>query len=207
MRVRIKFCGITRPADAVDAARAGADAIGMVFAPESPRRVAPATAAAIAAALPPFVSRVGVFVNPAAEDVRAAMHAGRLDLLQFHGEETADFCTAFGIPYLRAVRVREAGDILRADREHPAACALLLDAWVAGSHGGTGTTFAWDVVPNALAHPLVLAGGLDAANVARAIGVVRPYAVDVSGGIEIQPGIKDAGRMRRFAAAVRSAEN
>jgi phosphoribosylanthranilate isomerase len=205
MRVRIKFCGITRPGDGVAAAHAGADAIGMVFVQNSPRCVTPESAAVIASALPPFVSRVGVFVNPEAGEVRAALEAARLDLLQFHGEEPADFCLHFDIPYIKAIRVREGADILRAGREHGAACALLLDSYVAGSHGGTGTTFPWSAIPPGIAHPLVLAGGLDESNVAEAIRTARPYAVDVSAGIEKQPGIKDAGRMRRFAEAVRAA--
>lgn len=205
MRVRIKFCGITRPADGVDAALAGADAIGMVFVTDSPRRVTPESAAQIASVLPPFVSRVGVFVNPAAGEVRAAAQAARLDLLQFHGEEPEDFCLEFGVPYIKAIRVRDGADIQRAGRVHGAACALLLDSYVEGSHGGTGTTFPWSMIPAGISHPLVLAGGLDESNVGEAIRMARPYAVDVSGGIEQRPGIKDAGRMRRFAEAVRAA--
>lgn len=205
MNVRIKFCGITRAVDAEAAATTGADAIGLVFAPGSARRVTPHVAAAICLALPPFVTRVGVFVDPSADEVHQALRAVHLDVLQFHGVESATFCSSFGVPYVKAVRVRDAGDIRDAAQAHPAARALLLDAFVAGQPGGTGVTFPWQLVPAGTAHPVILAGGLDETNVGAAIAAVRPWAVDVSGGVEERPGIKDMARMQRFVAAVRAA--
>jgi phosphoribosylanthranilate isomerase len=202
MRVRIKFCGITRPEDATAAAAAGADAIGLVFYRNSPRYISPQHAATVCAALPPFVSRVGLFVDPDPEWVRQVLGLIPLDLLQFHGTEPASLCTTFGRPYLKAVRVRETRDIVRADTEHGPAQALLLDTFVAGTQGGTGVPFSWALVPAGIAHPLILAGGLTPENVGAAIAAVRPFAVDVSGGIENQPGIKDSGKMRRFVEAV-----
>lgn len=205
MRVRIKFCGMTRPEDAAAAAAAGADAIGIVFARDTPRFVEPRDATAVCAALPPLVSRVGVFVDPDAAWVRTVLSTVTLDLLQFHGGEPASFCAGFGIPYIKTVRVRSRDDILRTAADHPAACALLLDAFVPGRAGGTGVVFPWTEVPAGLRQPLFLAGGLDEGNVAAAIAAVRPFAVDVSGGVEARPRIKDTGKMRRFAAAVRAA--
>jgi phosphoribosylanthranilate isomerase len=205
VRVRIKFCGMTRPEDAAAAAAAGADAIGIVFAPDTPRYVEPGDAAAICAALPPLVSRVGVFVDPDPAWVREVLSIVTLDLLQFHGGEPAAFCTGFRVPYIKAVRVRGRDDILRAGAEHPAARALLLDAFVSGRAGGTGVTFPWSEVPAGLRHPVILAGGLDEGNVADAIAAVHPFAVDVSGSVEARPRVKDPGKMQRFAAAVRAA--
>jgi len=205
MRVRIKFCGIARPEDAVAAAAAGADAIGLVFYRDSPRYVTPELAARIGAAVPLFVTRVGLFVDPEPEWVREVLKSVPLDLLQFHGSEPVSLCTGFGLPYLKGVRVRESGDIKLADNEHGPARALLLDAHVAGKPGGTGVPFSWNLVPSGLLHPVILAGGLTPENVGAAIAAVRPFAVDVSGGIETRPGIKDSGKMRRFAAAVQRA--
>ncbi|OGT81426.1 MAG: N-(5'-phosphoribosyl)anthranilate isomerase [Gammaproteobacteria bacterium RIFCSPLOWO2_02_FULL_61_13] len=207
MHVRIKFCGITRPEDAAAAAAAGADAIGLVFYPDSPRCVTPRQAALICAAVPPFVSRVGLFVDPEREWVKEVLKMVPLDLLQFHGTEPVSLCTSFGRPYLKGVRVRETRDIVRADKEHGPAQALLLDAYVAGKHGGTGVPFSWALIPAGIVHPVILAGGLTPENVGAAIAAARPFAVDVSGGIENQPGIKDSGKMCRFAAAVLKAAN
>lgn len=205
MRVRIKFCGIARPEDAAAAAAAGADAIGLVFYRDSPRYVSPQLAARICAAAPLFVSRVGLFVDPEPEWVREVLKTVPLDLLQFHGMEPVSLCTGFGLPYLKGIRVRETRDIVRADNEHGPAQALLLDTHVAGKQGGTGVPFSWALVPSGLVHPVILAGGLTPENVGAAIAAVSPFAVDVSGGIENQPGIKDSGKMSRFAAAVRQA--
>ncbi len=207
MRVRIKFCGITRPEDAAAAAAAGADAIGLVFYPDSPRYVSPAQAALICAAVPPFVSRVGLFVNPDRVWVEEVLMTVPLDLLQFHGAEPASLCTCFGRPYVKGVRVRESRDIVLADIDHGPAQALLLDAYVTGKQGGTGVPFSWALIPSGIVHPVILAGGLTPENVGAAIAAARPFAVDVSGGIENQPGIKDSGKMRRFAAAVLQAAN
>lgn len=203
---RVKICGITRIEDGLAAAHAGADAIGLVFAPASPRRVTPEQAATIAAALPPFVSSVALFVDPGAEQVRAVLQRFRPDLLQFHGDEPPAFCAAFGLPYLKAVRVRPETDLLQYASTYAGARGLLLDAYHPESHGGTGQRFDWDLIPRHLPRPIVLAGGLDPDNVAAAVSRVRPWAVDVSSGVEIAKGIKDANLVARFIREVRNAE-
>jgi phosphoribosylanthranilate isomerase len=203
---RVKICGITRIEDALAAAQAGADAIGLVFAPASPRRVSVQQAAAIAAALPPFVTCVALFVDPDAAQVRAVLDAFHPDLLQFHGDEPPEFCAAFGLPYLKAVRVRPETDLLQYASTYAGARGLLLDAYHPDSHGGTGQRFDWDLIPRHLPRPVVLAGGLDPDNVAAAVRQVRPWAVDVSSGVEVTKGIKDAGRIARFIREVRNAD-
>ncbi len=203
---RVKICGITRIEDGLAAARAGADAIGLVFHAHSPRQVTPQQAAAIAHALPPFVSTVALFVDPDPEAVRAALKAFRPDLLQFHGEEAADFCRSFGVPYLKAVRVRQGTDLLQYAALHAEARGLLLDAYHPAAHGGTGQSFDWGLIPRDLSMPLVLAGGLSPANVAQAIRQVRPWAVDVSSGVESAKGIKDAALIAAFIREVRNAD-
>lgn len=203
---RVKICGITRIEDGLAAAQAGADAIGLVFAPASPRRVEVAQAAAIVAALPPFVTTVALFVNPPAEQVEAVVQALRPDLLQFHGDEPPDFCAAFGLPYLKAVRVRPGVDLLQCALTYADARGLLLDAYHPDSHGGTGRCFDWDLIPPKLPRPIVLAGGLNPDNVAAAVRRVRPWAVDVASGVELTKGIKDAGLITRFIREVRNAE-
>ena len=203
---RVKICGITRIEDGMAAAQAGADAIGLVFAPASPRRVSAEQAADIAAALPPFVSCVALFVDPGAAQVRAVLETFRPDLLQFHGDEPPDFCAAFGLPYLKAVRVRPGTDLLQYATSYAGARGLLLDAYHPDSHGGTGQRFDWDLIPRELPRPVVLAGGLDPDNVAAAVRRVRPWAVDVSSGVEMAKGIKDAGRIARFIREVRNAD-
>jgi len=207
MRTRIKICGITRPEDARVAAGLGADAIGLVFHERSPRRVDVGRAREIVAALPPFVDAVALFVDAPADAVRAVLEGVRIDALQFHGEESPEYCRAFGVPYIKAVRMREGVDLAEAGDRHAGACALLLDAWHADIAGGTGTTFPWRALPAGLRLPVVLAGGLNAGNVAEAIGIVRPFGVDVSSGVEASGGIKDAGRMRDFFRAVAEADH
>jgi phosphoribosylanthranilate isomerase len=217
-RTRVKICGITRTEDGVAAAHAGADAIGFVFWPGSPRAVAVETARVIAAALPPFVTIVGLFVDPAPEQVRATLAALPLDLLQFHGGEAPELCRAFGRPYIKAVPV--AADATRVDlleyaTRYPDACGLLFDAPpAAGLPGGTGRTFDWAVLPRELPRPLVLSGGLTVANVGAAIRRLRPWAVDVSSGVEaIGPdgkpirGSKDPPRIVAFIEEVRHADD
>lgn len=203
---RVKICGITRIEDGLAAAQAGADAIGLVFAPASPRRVDLEQAAAIVSALPPFVTSVALFVDPLAEEVRAVLDAFRPDLLQFHGDEPPDFCAAFGLPYLKAVRVRPETDLLQYAARYADARGLLLDAYHPDSHGGTGRRFDWDLIPARLPRPIVLAGGLAPDNVAAAVRQVRPWAVDVSSGVEVAKGIKDAGLVTRFIREVRNAD-
>jgi len=213
-RTRIKICGITRVEDGVAAARAGADAIGLIFWPGTPRRVAAAQARAIVAALPPFVSTVGLFVDPSEDEVRAVLAAVPLAALQFHGHEAAAFCRAFARPYLKAVSAAPGTDLLESLSPYDDAAGLLLDAPPEGGMpGGTGRTFDWSRVPARLPRPLVLSGGLTAANVGAAIRQVRPWAVDVSSGVEAldaagapTKGIKDAGRIAAFVAEVRHAD-
>lgn len=200
---RSKICGITRVEDGLAAAQYGADAIGLVFYPPSPRHVSTAQAAAIAAALPPFVTTVGLFVNPDAADVRAALGALRLDLLQFHGDETPAFCASFGVPYLKAVRVKPGVDLIQYAIRFRGAKGLLLDAFVEGKAGGTGESFDWKLIPDDLPLPVILSGGLDPANVKAAIERVRPWAVDVSSGVEASKGIKDAARIAAFMREIR----
>jgi phosphoribosylanthranilate isomerase len=206
MRTRVKICGITSAADGRAAAQAGADAIGLIFYPPSPRRVTLARAAEIAAGLPPFVARVAVFVNPAAGEVDAVLGACRPNLLQFHGEETPEFCRAFGVPYVRAVRVRPGVDLLESLSPYEDAAGWLLDAYRDDLYGGTGEAFDWALIPRRLARPVILSGGLDAGNVGEAIRRVRPWAVDVSSGVESAKGVKDAGLIAAFVAGVRNAD-
>lgn len=205
-RTRIKICGIRDAGMARAAAEAGADAIGLVFHADSPRAVDPEAAGAIARSLPPFVAAVGLFVNRDAQAVRDVLAQVPLAMLQFHGEETPDFCDQFGLPWIRAVRVGPEVDLLECAGRFPRAAALLLDAQVPGRFGGTGTVFDWSLVPPALALPVVLSGGLDAGNVGRAIRAVRPWAVDVSSGVEAQRGVKDPARMAEFVRSVRDAD-
>ncbi len=203
---RIKICGITRVQDALQAAEAGADAIGLVFYAASPRHVSIERARDIMAALPPFITTVGLFVNAAAADVRKTVQALPLDLLQFHGDENADFCRQFEKPYMKAVRVKAGVDLLQYATEHDTAKALLLDAYREDAYGGTGHTFDWNLIPQHLPLPTVLSGGLHAANVAQGIQSVKPWAVDVSSGVEADKGIKDLAKINAFIQAVRNAD-
>jgi phosphoribosylanthranilate isomerase len=206
VRTRIKICGITRPGDAIEAAMLGADAIGLVFHAPSPRAVDVDRAAAIVDALPPFVAAVALFVDPTPEAVRDLLDHVRVDLLQFHGAEKPELCRAFGLPYIKAIHVR-AGVDPGAEAEHYGdAKALLFDAHDERLAGGTGRTFRWAALPRDLPLPVILAGGLNAENVAEAIGIVRPYGVDVSTGVESSPGIKDRAKMHAFVRSVRGAD-
>lgn len=205
MNTRVKICGITRVEDALAAARLGAHAIGLVFYAPSSRAVMPAQARIIIDALPPFVVPVGLFVNADAQTVRDTLAVAPVQLLQFHGDETPEFCAGFGVPYLRAVRVRAETDLLQYAREFRTARGLLLDAWVDGKHGGTGTTFDWSLIPRDLPVPVILSGGLDPDNVEQAVKRVQPWAVDVSSGVESAKGIKDARKMEAFMTGVRNA--
>jgi phosphoribosylanthranilate isomerase len=206
-RTRVKICGITRSEDALAACAAGADAIGLVFYAASPRAVSIETAAQICKVLPPFVSAVGLFVNAGADEIAAVVRAVPLALLQLHGDETPEFCAQLRHPYLKALRMREDTDVLAAQARYPDARALLLDTYSPDLWGGTGKVFDWARIPAAARGRIVLAGGLNPDNVAAAIAQVRPYAVDVSGGVEAAPGIKDERHMRDFVAAVKRADS
>lgn len=205
-RTRVKICGITRIEDARAAAAAGADAIGLVFWARSPRALAQAQAAAICRALPPFMTAVGLFVDAEVEWVEQVLAEVPLGLLQFHGAEEPAACERFGVPYIKALRMRDGVDVAAERQRYAGARGLLLDTYRPGVPGGTGEAFDWRRVPQALAGETVLAGGLDADNVAAAVGLVRPWAVDVSGGVESAPGIKDAARIQAFCEAVRHAD-
>ncbi|MBI1425333.1 MAG: phosphoribosylanthranilate isomerase [Gammaproteobacteria bacterium] len=198
MRIRVKICGITRAEDARIAADCGADAIGLVFYAASPRAVDIKTAAGIVQTLPAFVTSVGLFVNPRPEDVEAVLRQVSLDCLQFHGEESAEFCEQFGHPYLKAIRVQDGTDVSALASQYTRARAVLLDTYVKGLPGGTGQTFDWSRIPADCPKPVILAGGLTADNIAGAIQQVRPYAVDVSGGVEASKRIKDHAKIRQF---------
>lgn len=205
-RTRIKICGITRSEDLCAAIAAGADAIGFVFYLHSPRCVTLEMAHRLAQEVPPFVTRVGLFVNADAGFVREILAAVAIDLLQFHGDEDARYCEQFGRPYIKAARVKPGIDLLECARAYPSAQGLLLDAWSA-AYGGTGQTFDWSLIPPNLPLPLILSGGLNADNVREAVETVRPWAVDVSSGVEISKGIKDAAKIAAFIAAVRKADD
>lgn len=200
---RVKICGITRIQDAQAAAHSGADALGLVFYEGSPRHVTLQQAAQLAAAIPPFVTRVGLFVNASPDTVRAVLREVALDVLQFHGEEDAAYCAQFGRPYLKALRVRPGVDLLQYAARYQDAQGLLLDAYVEGTHGGTGALFDWALIPQDMPLPVILSGGLNTSNVAAAIRQVHPYAVDVSSGVEAAKGIKDAAKVAAFINEVK----
>jgi phosphoribosylanthranilate isomerase len=199
--VRSKICGITRIEDALAAAEAGADAIGLVFYAKSPRAVNVQQAREIIRALPPFVTTVGLFVNASRCELTEILEAVPFDLLQFHGDETPADCEGYSRPYIKALRVRAGDDLEAACKSYASASGILLDTYVAGVPGGTGETFDWALVPAKLSKPVILAGGLSPANVAQAIARVKPWAVDVSGGVEQAKGIKDHARIRAFIDA------
>lgn len=204
MSPRIKICGLTRLEDLQVAIDCGADAIGLVFYPPSPRHVDLPTAAQLARAVPPFVSIVGLFVNADPALIRETLAALPIHLLQFHGDEDEAYCRQFDRPYMKAARVKPGMDLVQYAAAFPSAQAILLDAFVDG-YGGGGKVFDWSLVPPGLGKPIVLSGGLDAGNVGAALRRVRPAAVDVSSGVEAAKGIKDAGKIRAFVAAVRAA--
>ena len=203
MKPRIKICGLTRLEDVRVAVEGGADAIGLVFYPPSPRFVDLAKAAELARTVPPFVSIVGLFVNADPAVVRETLAVVPIHLLQFHGDEDEAYCCQFDRPYMKAARVKPGMDLVQYAADFPSAQAILLDAFVDG-FGGGGKVFDWSLIPPALGKPLVLSGGLDAGNVGEAVARVQPAAVDVSSGVEAAKGIKDAGKIRAFCAAVRS---
>lgn len=208
-RTRIKICGITRIEDARCAADAGADAIGLIFYAGSPRVVTIEQARSISIALPPFVSSVALFVNAAPGEVEDVIDRLRPSLLQFHGDEDSAYCAQFGVPFLKALRVGSgmaAGDLLEYADTFSAARALLLDTLSSGAYGGSGESFDWRIIPEAMRNRIVLAGGLGPHNVAAAVRAVRPWAVDVSSGVEIHKGVKDHARIMKFTEEVRNAD-
>ncbi len=202
--VRSKICGITRIKDALAAAAAGADAIGLVFYPKSPRAVSLQRAREIIAVLPPFVTTVGLFVNASRCEINETLDAVPLDMLQFHGDESPGACEGFHRPWFKALRVGNGEDVAAQIARYGNASGILLDTFVAGVPGGTGERFDWSLIPPSLPKPLILAGGLTVENVQQAIAQVRPYAVDVSGGVEQGKGIKDAAKVAAFIERVRS---
>jgi phosphoribosylanthranilate isomerase len=204
-RTRIKICGLTREADVDAAVAAGADAVGFNLWPRSPRHVTAQRAATLAARLPPFVAPVLLFVNATTPELAAGMHAVPQALLQFHGDETPEICRAAARPYIRAARMGPQFDLLDFAERFASATALLLDTHVEG-YGGSGKVFDWSRIPRNVPCPVVLSGGLNPANVTDGIARVRPYAVDVSSGVEASKGVKDAELMRRFCEAVRAAD-
>jgi phosphoribosylanthranilate isomerase len=207
-RTRVKICGITRIEDGLAAAAAGADAIGLVFYPPSPRCVSLEQAAAISAVLPPFVTVTALFVNAEVAFVKRVLSGVSIDLLQFHGQESPEYCVAFQRPYIKALSMKAGVDLALERQRFASARGLLLDTYRPGVPGGTGESFDWQRVPANMASDIILAGGLSADNVAEAIAVVSPYGVDVSGGLEAEKGIKDSGKMTRFMNAVmRSGQN
>lgn len=204
MAVRVKICGITRAEDLHAACEAGAEALGFVFYERSPRHLSVEAAAALLRELPPFVQSVGLFVNADPAFIASLLEAAPLDLLQFHGDETAADCARYGRPWIKAVRVNRDTDLVKCAADFEAARGLLLDAFVPGVPGGTGERFDWGLIPPALPRPVVLSGGLTPDNVAEAIQRVRPWAVDVSSGVEAAKGIKDARKMAQFIARAKA---
>ena len=202
MRTRLKICGITRPEDGLAAATAGADAIGLVFYPPSPRDVDLAQAEKIITQLPPFVCKVGLFVDPIGWEVNTVIESLAIDLLQFHGDEPEEFCLQFGLPYIKALSVKQGFDLQQAEQDYASASALLLDTYHPDKKGGTGDTFDWDLISATRNKPIILAGGLTSKNIESAIEQVKPYAVDVSGGVESEPGIKNPLEITQFAKGV-----
>ncbi len=206
LRTRVKICGIRDATAAAAASEGGADALGFVFYPPSPRNVTPEEAAQALAAAGPLVTSVGLFVNPSVDTVEAVLAHCPLDCLQFHGDESAEFCASFGRPYLKAIRMKPGLHVAEQVAAYPDARALLFDAWRADTPGGTGETFPWELIPE-VPRPWLLAGGLTVANVGEAIRIAAPPAVDVSGGVEARRGEKDVKLIEGFLAAVREADH
>lgn len=201
MRTRIKICGIKHRDDALKAVECGADAIGLIFVEKSPRYVSLTDARFIAESMPPFVTVVGLFMDASAETVREALKVVPLNLLQFHGEESPAFCDQFGVPYVKVLRMREDVNVIAFTQEYPNAAGILLDTFHEKG-GGTGESFDWNLIPEDVSVPLILAGGLNPENVASAVEKVKPYAVDVSSGVESEPAVKDHKKIEQFIKEV-----
>ncbi len=205
MSIRVKICGLRDPETAIQAAHFGADALGLVFYKPSPRHLSIEQARSIALAIPPFITRVGLFVDAPSDYVQAVLKGVPLDLLQFHGNETPEYCSSFNTPYIKAVRVRPGLDLVKYCQIYCQARGLLCDAYVEGTPGGTGAGFDWSLIPDNLPLPLILSGGLDPENVATAVSKVRPWAVDVSSGVEKSKGVKDLAKIEAFIAGAKNA--
>ena len=205
-RTRVKICGITRVEDAAAVVQCGADAIGLVFYPQSPRYVDTARARVIAESVTPFVTVVGLFVNATAENIRQVIETVPAGLLQFHGDEDNDLCKSFGLPFIKSIAMQEGMDVGARMERYPDAAGFLLDAWQPQSHGGGGKAFDWNTIPESSPAPLILAGGLTPDNVAMAITTTRPYAVDVSSGVESAKGIKSADKIAAFMQGVEDSD-
>ena len=205
MIVKIKICGITNFEDALNASRLGADALGFVFVENSPRYIKPHDAAHIINKLPPFINKVGLFVDPSKQEVEDAARIANFDLLQFHGDESEGFCNQFNLPYIKAISVKTDVNLLEYSRKYASASALLLDVYSEEARGGTGKTFDWNLIPKEGSIPLIVAGGLNNENIADLLRQVMPYAVDVSGGVEISKRQKDCKKMEDFILGVRNA--
>ncbi len=197
-RTRVKICGITRMEDAISAIDSGADAIGLVFYEKSPRYINLDKAAEITKNLPPFVSKVALFVDATSAEIKQVLESVVIDVLQFHGDESPQQCRAYGRPYIKAVRMRDDVNLHQVCNDYSDASAILIDSYIEGMHGGTGQIFDWSRIPDDLSKKIILAGGLSVENVAAAVAEVSPYAVDVSGGVEIEKGIKDAALIEKF---------
>jgi phosphoribosylanthranilate isomerase len=206
MRTRVKICGITRVEDAAAVVRSGADALGLVFFPKSPRYVDSARARVIVESVSPFVTVVGLFVNTAPEAIEEVINNVPLGLLQFHGDEDNATCKSFGLPFIKSIAMRDGIDVLSCMESYPDAAGFLLDAWQPQLHGGGGETFDWKNIPDASPRPLILAGGLTPENVTLAINTSRPYAVDVSSGVESGKGIKSAAKIAAFIKGVEDSD-
>ena len=205
MRTKIKICGITNLRNAHEATRLGVDALGFVFFSESPRYIEPKKARVIINLLPSFVSRVGLFVNAPKEEVLSAISESRVNVLQFHGDEDEEFCNQFNLPYIKAISFKDGINLLEYCQLYASSSAILIDTYSQKMRGGTGKTFNWDLIPKQLPLPMIIAGGLDSKNVSSLINSVNPYGVDVSGGVELDKGIKDHNMMKNFVLGVNNA--
>ena len=205
MRTKIKICGITTQRDALKAVELGVDALGFVFFSESPRYIEPRKARAIINLLPSFVLRVGLFVNAPKEEVLSIISESRVNMLQFHGDEDENFCNQFNLPYIKAISFKDGINLLEYCQLFSSSSAILIDTYSQKMRGGTGKTFNWDLIPKNLPSPLIIAGGLDGSNVSSLINSVNPYGVDVSGGVELDKGIKDHKMMKNFVLGVSNA--
>jgi len=205
LRTKIKICGITTQRDALKAVELGVDALGFVFFSESPRYIEPRKARAIINLLPSFVLRVGLFVNAPKEEVLSIISESRVNMLQFHGDEDENFCNQFNLPYIKAISFKDGINLLEYCQIFASSSAILIDTYSQKMRGGTGKTFNWDLIPKQLPLPLIIAGGLDSKNVSSLINSVNPYGVDVSGGVEVDKGIKDHNMMKNFVLGVNNA--